>query len=268
MSKATPFDIAHDELIENGGAGARAAYRAWRERPGYEGVVEFVTNFTHEYLYRITPEELRDTRAGSEHALGEVQSQEKMDVVEDFTCPFALQHLFHRYIESKRAVPRWQDFEDWIKHDVKQNWLTPLAERTGFGSADETVRRKIARATRWRIGKFYLSAMRELDVLCRLRVNYGVDLNYHLIADVLLRVDFWTRNKLLCLYFPNPEYRAGKEGRKPPAEKFFRQSRTRFDVQELTIGRQGYGKFWLASEDDLRRIAEQINAATADGQAG
>jgi hypothetical protein len=268
MSKATPFDVAYDELIENGGAGARAAYKTWRERRGYEGVVEFVTTFTHEYLYRITPEELQDTRAGSEHALGEVRSEEQMDAVEDFTCPFALQHLFHWYIESKRAVPRWQDFEGWIKHDVKQHWLSPLAEHTGYGSADETGRREIARATRWRIGKFYLSAMRELDVLCRLRANYGVDLNYHLIADVLLRVDFWTGNKLLCLYFSNPKYRAGGLGRKPPAESFFRQSRTRFDVLELTVGRQGFGNFWLAPEDDLRRIAEQINAATPDGRAG
>ncbi len=91
----------------------------------------------------------------------------------------------------------------------------------------------------------------------------GLDVRYHIIADVLFRADFWIGNLIVSLYFPNSNYRHGKnEGRKPPAEKFFTGANPPFKVVHFPVERQGFGKVWLASTDSIARLKELIHAGT------
>ncbi|MBM85285.1 MAG: hypothetical protein CMM47_04610 [Rhodospirillaceae bacterium] len=75
---------------------------------------------------------------------------------------------------SNQARSRWLDKLQPLKGRLLQRY-----------SAD-----RIEDAVRWRLGKFYYSAVREVDLLISINAA-GIPLKYHLVADVLLRVDYW-----------------------------------------------------------------------------
>lgn len=258
--QSVSFEDCFSELVERGGPAARNAYDAWRRRPGYEHVVEFVERFRHEKLFEITTQDVIETIRETEHALGDVPKEAQIREIEDFTCPFALQHIFHRFIEGTGDIPTWQRFWRWMERQARPHWLDkiePLRENL-LSQYDQ---KRIDDAIRWRLGKFYYSAIREVDLLITLREK-GVDLKYHILADVLLRVDFWTGSTLVCTYFPNKRYREGQGGRKPPAEQFFAGSRAPFNVVDFEIDRQGFGRTWLVSDAAKDRLAQLLRQST------
>ena len=269
---AVGFDDCRRELLDRAGGEAPREYRSWRKRPGYGEVVEFVENFTHRYLFEITPEQARaviDRSTGPlDHALGDVASREQMREVENATVPFAFQHLFHRYIEEQRALPSWREFGAWLKGPAARYWLEPLMSKTGYYESDDRRRKRLGRAYRWRAGKAYYSAFREVELLARLRTDYGLDVRYHVLADVLLGVDFWLDDVLTCVYFPNEKYRAGEAGRKVHASARFAAADPPFKVMDVPVERQGYGKFWLVGDDSAERIALSLRRAQADADGG
>jgi hypothetical protein len=253
------FEDCKRELLEKPNRNGQAAYKEWRSRPGYDKLVEYVEGFTHRYLFTLSPEAVKKVMDDSEHPLGNVGKEEVLRFIEDFTCPFALQHVFHGFIEQAGFVPTWQEFEAYIHEGARDKWFEPLrallhdlpaalalVQQIGKNEAWETIKRAI----RWRLGKFYLSAMRELDLLTRIR-ELGVPVRYHLLADVLLRVDFWTDNTLVCVYFENRKYRH----RKPPAERFF----TGIDIIHAKIERQGFGRFWLATGPAVNKLTRAVS---------
>jgi len=256
----TSFQDCQRELLERGGAPAQRAYAAWLRRPGYGAVHDFVHGFRHDHLERITCEELADTRGRSEHALGDVRTGEQLPEVENWTAPFAFEHLFHRYLEERRSVPTWQDFSGWLGGEAAAFFVGPLLRDTGWHGADPARKRALKRAYRWRLGKFYYSALRELDLYVRLRQDYGLPLRYHLLADVLLRTDFWLGDNIVCLYFANPTYRDRDAGRKPLAERFLGQATPPFTIHHIPIERQGAGRLWLPTDESLRRLARALSA--------
>lgn len=216
----TSFEDCRRELLARGGAPAQRAYDVWLRRRGYGAVHTLVHGFRHAYLEGITPAQLLDTRARSAHALGDVRTEEQLPEVENWTTPFAFEHLFHRYLEDQRRVPTWQEFSGWLNGEAAAFFVGPLLRGTGWHGADPARKRALKRAYRWRLGKFYYSALRELELYARLRHEYGLPLRYHLLADVLLRTDFWLGDNVVCLYFANPTYRDREAGRKPPAQQF------------------------------------------------
>jgi hypothetical protein len=243
------------DLLRPGAAEAQNRLEKWTRSPKFAQVVPFVESFTHEYLFALAPDAVRKVVASSSHALGDVESREQMEEIEDFTTPFALQHLFHWYIEKYRILPTWKQFRDWmVEGEAAPLWYEILRRHLGApSSADE--RRQWSRAARWRLGKFYLSAMREIDLLARLRAT-GLPVRYHLLADVLFRTDFWLDGLLVCLYFPNPRYRDGAaSGRKPPAESFFSGAKPPFDIVHFPVERQGFGKVWMATDASVEALA-------------
>ena len=127
-------------------------------------------------------------------------------------------------------------------------------------------RKAINRALHWRVGKFYYSAVREMELLCRLREEYNVSARYHIFANVLLRADFWLGDIIICTYFANPKYRDGQDGRKPPAERFFASVGSPFDIYHIGVERQGYGKFWSIADGSIKRIAELMGERTEHGR--
>ncbi|GMA16023.1 hypothetical protein E5F05_09250 [Deinococcus metallilatus] len=139
-------------------------------------------------------------------------------------------------------------------------FLRPLLEDIGFYMAERPERVRLGRAVQWRLGKFYYSAMRELDIQVRLREDHGLPLRYHLLADVLLRTDFWLGDDLVCVYFANPKYRDREVGRKPPAAAFLGQATPPFTIHHVGIERQGFGKFWIASDASIADLARRLGA--------
>ena len=236
-------------------------YRRWRRRPGYGEVVEFVENFEHRHLFEITSSQLEAVKRRSWHALGNVCKEEQLPEVENFTCPFAFQHLFHRYVEEERALPTWQEFSAWMNGPAARFYTKHLLDRTGWHMADSRRRRRLKRAYQWRLGKAYYSAVREVEMLTRLRDEYDLPVHYHLLADVLLRVDFWLGDALVCTYFPNKKYRSGDRGRKPPAAHFFAAAEPPFKILDIEVRRQGYGKFWAVDEESVRHAALALGRA-------
>lgn len=255
------FDDCKRELLERGGAPARRAYDRWRRREGYEKVVAFVHETEHRHLFAVTPEHLDEVKRRSEHALGDVQSTEQLPRVEDFTCPFALQHLFHDYLERHERVPTWQEWNEWMWGPACRGFVLPLLDSLGWADASSPERGAFERATRWRLGKFYYSAVREVELLTRLRVEHGVPLKYHVLADVLLRADFWLGDVVVCTYFPNPTYRDRKAGRKPPAQRYLGQAEPPLSILHVPVERQGFGTFWSISDASLLRLADAVRSS-------
>jgi hypothetical protein len=256
----TSFEDCRRELLERGGAPAQNAYRQWLGRTGFDAVHDFVQGFEHRYLDQITLEEMADVRARSVHALGNVKTEEQLPEVENWTTPFAFQHLFHKYLEQQQRVPTWQDFRAWLNGDEAAFFVTPLLQDTGWHAANTDRRRQLRRAYRWRLGKFYYSAMKELDLHVRLRKEHGLPVRYHLLADVLLRTDFWCGDHIVCVYFPNPQYRDQQAGRKPPAERFLGRASPPFTIHHVAIERQGHGNFWMATDESIQQLAHALGA--------
>ncbi|MDQ2842662.1 MAG: hypothetical protein M3Y72_16795 [Acidobacteriota bacterium] len=211
----TSFDDCRRELLSKANAHGQAAYEQWRNRNGYQKVVRFVEGFTHQFIYALSPADIQDTVTRTGHALGDVAKEEAIRSIQDFTCPFALHYIFHEFPENKQEIPLWEDFDAHIHHRARDKWWNPLRQSAGtFPDIQQLITvygrdeawSRVKRAVRWRLGNFYLSAMRELDLFIRLR-HIGVPLRYHILADVLLRVDFWTPDTLLCVYFLNSRSR-------------------------------------------------------------
>ena len=254
----TSFDDCRLELLSKANTRGQAAYQQWRKRDGYQEVVRFVEGFTHRFIYTLAPADMHDAVERTGHALGDVRKEEAIGAIQDFTCPFALHHMFHELLESKQAIPLWEDFNAYIQDQARDKWWAPLRQSVGsFPDIQELIAshgreeawRRVQRAVRWRIGNFYLSAMRELDLLIRLR-HMGVPLRYHVLADVLLRVDFWTPDTLLCVYFENRRYR----DRKHETELFFSD----VPITHAKFERQGFGKVWLASDAAVSKLRVEL----------
>ena len=252
------FDDCCSELLGRGAKGGQRALDRWTQDTRFAQVVPFVREFTHEHLFSLGADAVMDVISRSTHALGDVQTDEQLPLIENFSAPFALQHLFHWYVEENKSLPVWSEFRDWmVCGPAAPLWYGVLKEFLGEPKdREQSVR--WSRAARWRLGKFYLSAMREVDLLLRLR-NAGIPVRYHLLADVLFRADLWLNSLVVCLYFPNPNYRSGKDaGRKPPAESFFAGATPSFEIVHFPVERQGFGRVWLAKDDSLRALAQLI----------
>ncbi len=147
-------------------------------------------------------------------------------------------------------------FRGWLNGPVAAFFVAPLLEYVGWDLADKQRKEALKRAFRWRLGKFYYSAMRELDLIVRLQSEFDLPIRYHLLADVLLRTDFWLDDNVICIYFSNPRYREGQLGRKPPAERFLGMATPRFKIHHVEVERQGFGKFWTTSDSSLEQLAK------------
>jgi hypothetical protein len=252
------FDDCYAELVEAAGAASRVTFENWEKRLGYAQVVQFVRTFSHERVFDLSPADVREVVLSTQHALGEVKKEQQIREVEDFTCPFALQHIFHNFVEKSGEVPTWQRFWRWMQVQARPYWLDPIQPlvdrlRTRYPGD------RIDAAIQWRLGKFYYSALREVDLLVSMHAR-SVPLKYHVLADVLLRVDYWIDHTLICTYFPNSRYREAATGRKPPAAVFFADTGGLFSVVDFEVERQGFGKTWLISDRAKDRLAKLLTA--------
>ena len=241
------------ELVEPGGSALKHILSEWETRPGYEAVRSFAKNFVHEKLFELTGASVIDAINRGEHALGAVKKEEQLPDVEDFTCPFSWSDSFHAFIEERGRPPSFNEFRTWLTKERPEFVWNALKKTFPVREV------QYQRAIRWRIGKAYYSLMRELYILTMLRTDFGITLNYHVIADVRLRVDFWKGTNLFVLYFPNKKYRDDSEGRKMNPVKLFPAAK--FTVTKVEVERGGFGKAWLLETEKIRAMATTVRTA-------
>jgi len=253
------YEECQRELLANANAAGKTAHERWLTRFDLkEAVIPFVQGFKHEKLFTFAMSDYERVVKESGHALGNVQSGEQIKGIEDYNTPFALQHLFHDLIETKGILPTWEQYSTWMKTEAKSRYLGPLMAHFGYRELDTAGRLRLGRAIQWRLGKFYYSAMREIELMLKVKEVHGVQMRYHLLADVLLRVDFWHGKTLICVWFSNPKYRTQDAGRKVAAKTYFDDGSDDINIINVEIERQGYGNFWRASNDSIQRLGEAI----------
>jgi hypothetical protein len=108
------FDDCCSELLGRGAKGGQRALDRWTQDTRFAQVVPFVREFTHEHLFSLGADAVMDVISRSTHALGDVQTDEQLPLIENFSAPFALQHLFHWYVEENKSLPVWSEFRDWM----------------------------------------------------------------------------------------------------------------------------------------------------------
>jgi hypothetical protein len=213
-----------------------------------------VQEFAHEHLFDVSPEAVRDVRKRTEHALGDLKKNEaSKSQVEDFDTPFSLTYFFHALLEKLRRPPLWQEFWKALRADEwRRLYLVPLAR--GIGRT--LTKAELGDAVQWRVGKLYYSCLRELYAGSVLRHDHGVELNYHLFADLVLKVDGWCGTRLVCFAVPN-DFQQRK----------FRPPRIDgCEVMEMSIRQPsggGYGKLWVPSGEQLNRTVAFLRGADA-----
>lgn len=259
-TEVTLHDLQSD-LIRPSGPEAERVYLAWRSRTrisGYEEVIPFVEGFTHRFLYEITEDLLEEVKRRSKHALGDlVREVVELEGMENFHAPFANQFLFHMYLEQQRRVPSWEEWWNWLKGEGSRFYIDVVKRERGYDALSQKAKDRMRDAVQWRLGKAYYSAFREIELLTRLRTRYGLPVKYHMLADVLFKVDFWLNQTLISIYFGNPKYREGTSGRKQHAEAIL--GRAYFTFPEVTLTRQGHGRFWIVSNKDLEALVNALS---------
>ncbi|MHB8462586.1 MAG: hypothetical protein ACYDA1_08070 [Vulcanimicrobiaceae bacterium] len=252
---------AYDLLVEHGTNESRKKFSEWEARPDLcaAGVVSFVKSFCHEYLFEISREQFDEVSKLTAHPLGNVSpdvvaDKEAIALVEDLDTPWSFMQLFHDYVETHRRLPTWQAFRSWLCGEAKERLWQPYQEMLDWKSLSSDQRKVVGRGIAWRLGNAYYSALREVDILISLR-DADVQLSYHILADALYAVDFWSAAHLISVYIPNARYKDdGHGGRKARPDVIFRDSA--FDYDDFAIRKQRvHGKYWPVSATTAVQIA-------------
>ncbi|MGE0025593.1 MAG: hypothetical protein AB7O78_02655 [Thermoleophilia bacterium] len=262
--QATPAETTYAQVVAHfpgRSPGAAERLRLWREQPGKrDKVVPFVERCVTRFLYDVTPGDVEQACERTIHALGSVNGVEARSVslIVDWHPAFAFQHVLHFVLEDGRRVPAYQDLRDRARASSEvQMMLTQPAQDTVSQAIKDGTDRELARdAMRWRVGNAYLSFLRELYVISVLR-EAGVDARYHVLADVLFRVDCWVDDLCLSLSIKNEKFLDGATGRKTPAEEIVTGGPFRFARLELPT-RHEYGNVHLPDRDDILGAADGL----------
>ena len=137
----------------------------------------------------------------------------------------------------------------------KSFYIAKVQERFSWRDLPDADRSHLRDAVQWRLGKFYYSAFRELELFTKLRTRFELPVKYHILADVLLRADLWLDKTVVSLFFGNPQYREGTAGRKNRPQYFLEPG---FRFVEATLPRQGFGQFWKVPDENLAELAQQL----------
>jgi len=172
----------------------------------------------------------------------------------------AVQDLFHNYIESRLALPTWGNFREYLlEPDIAPLFIKPMWDKLQLALPASYNRVAVKRALHWRIGKMYYSVMREVDFMVRLRERHGIQLKYHLLADVRLKSDFWLDDSIVSIFLANSRYRAKTSGRKQTAKDFLEDAKPPFSFVDVEFENQfERGKLYRIDEATIDGVATQI----------
>ncbi len=204
-----------------------------------------ILDFEVHALWQSAPERIEQTARTSSHALGNIAASENRAVIRDAYTDWAMEFLFHDFIETFAYVPTWDDFRDYIVSSRPVDWYRPMRV---IGLSQGLRGEVLDRALQWRLGNAWMSSLRVAHLLVSLRHVYNIPVKYHPLVDVLLRVDGWHGNHLIDLRVPNL-----MELRKSDPRLVFAEHG--FSFHQSDVRRQGYGHVWLASKSYIEDLA-------------
>jgi hypothetical protein len=260
-------DVVNDLIVPSGDA-AKDHLDQWMAKKAekHPEVLHFVKGFRHKRLFDITYSAFQRVVSETQHALGDLTKDDERSYIEDAYIPFALQYLFHEFIERTGRIPTWEEFFNWIERECCHRWLIPLWDLlfTGRNAIKESINAwgdDALKATRWRLAKFYYACLRELDLLLWLR-NKGIDAKYHILADVVFGVDAWVDRLLVQVYVKNAKYKSSVdgEGRKVDPSAYFSPYIGSFDIHHVEIPHQGEGIIWLSTAAQKQALLKACGA--------
>jgi hypothetical protein len=247
----TTYDDVIRQFVDGSSAAARVL-EAWRSDPHKAEVIPFVEASRTIALYAETPEHVQRVCARTEHALGEVRRTvaESVSSIVDWHPSFAFEHVFHYADETAGELVTYQVFRDFCGSNAhaRRMLLQPARAAVAAAEAEGADPRAARDAMRWRVGNAYLAHVKETFVVAVLR-EAGFDARYHVLADVLFRVDFWIDRVAFSLYVVNAKYRDGATlGRKPPPGTVLGN---RFSYAELSVPtRREFGTVHLPDPEE------------------
>jgi hypothetical protein len=265
-------DVVNDLVVPSGDA-AKDHLDQWvmEKARDHPKVYRFVKGFCHKRLFDITYIAFRRVVSGTKHALGDLTKDDERSFIEDAYIPFALQYLFHEFIERTGRIPTWEEFFNWIQRGCCDRWLIPMDDVlfTGRDVFGREIRqyginawdKEALDATHWRLAKFYYACLRELDLLLWLR-DQGINAKYHILADVVFGVDIWVDRLLVQVYVKNDKYKSSVdgEGRKVDPSAYFSPYIGAFDIHSVEIPHQGKGIIWLSTSDQKQALLKACGA--------
>ena len=170
----------------------------------------------------------------------------------------SIQDIFHKYLEE-RGIPTWQEFRAHLLEKDMQNvflkpwWATLVSELDAYDNDH------IKDAITWRVGCMYYSAMRELHFISRMRERHGIQLKYHIFADVRLRTDFWIDTNNISLFLSNSSYRSGKKTRKKTAKDILSDRNPKLYFHEVEFSNQyDRGNLYMINDKEIDKLADAL----------
>jgi hypothetical protein len=260
--------VCLDSLMVPGGQPIRDLYRSWRNRANFSAVHAFVDDFAHRALYTQKVADIEDVCRNTDHSLGQIskrwlEAQKDYPAVRDFNTPFAMQYLFHAFLEDKGRLPLWQEVMPYLMREKPELYWNDFCRQLNFERSNQERRNVLLQAMQWRLGCAYYSFVREADILARLREQHKLDVRYHVLADVLFRVDMWCENAIVSLFVSNDQFRtASGQGRKTTVRDVFNKAEKPFVFVDMPRPKpRKFGVIDLVPEDDIATLAKQIRQA-------
>jgi hypothetical protein len=236
---------------------ARERFAWWKDDPKRVDVIPRVMAHRSRVVLDVTPADVEAVCRNTDHALERIRREhaESVEYIRDWTCPFAMTHIFHFITERDGAIPTWQQFKR--RHSTPEFSsiiLEPAEEAVDYCVKHLGISRPRAQdSMQWRIGNAYYSFLREQWVHAYLR-SQGIGILQHPLADTLFAVDGWTGSRILSLFIGNPAYRASTSGRKRTAQERLAGSLPPFTFinMQLPVPNQ-FGEVFLPSRSTLDR---------------
>lgn len=203
-----------------------------------EDVYATISTFQVEYLYNLIPEVVIDVANQSSDPLDGLRYTD--NVADLARAPWPLVYFFDLLTETVGVPPTWDEYWESMNNEYRSKWIDYVSNP----SWSEEQRTK---AIQWRLGKAWISWIRELYVLTTLR-GRGHDLNRHVFADIEGKVDMWIKDplKAVCLTVPN-KYDSSKRSPVVPYKKFYFPNRNSGNA------------LWFPDEKYLKEIEEWLN---------
>jgi len=254
-----------ESFVAAGGQASQERFRRWdRLRTGgqWEDVKEFLKSFRHDALHSIELADIEEVvghrgRHPTTHALKGLTAaahREFLDV-SDFSPPFAIEYLLHDCLERLGRVPRWNDVVFYLFNIERDRYIVPFMNKYHLisGTPETKLGSPYFATLQWRTGNAYYSFLREIHLLTMLRQTYGLDVRYHVLADVEFKADLIAGDTLVALYLPNKKYRDDRIGRKLKISDA-NPNRKTIEVRIETHG--GYGAPWMTSPASIRSLVD------------
>lgn len=222
----------------------------WWQGKYSTGLQRYVTGFRHRALYDVTPNDVLTVIEESSHALGLIPKEADIPTTRDAHIEYAIEYLFHGLLEHLGRVPTWDEFWYDMRGPRSKWWFDLMLGLCRERGIEE---KAALHGIQWRLGIAWQSSIREVHLISCLRHRHRVNVKYHILADVLFRTDGWLGNRLIYLRVPN-----SLENRKTdPAEIFPTPA---YRVHRVSVEHQGFGKVWLAPEEEASGAAAFLRA--------